>query len=485
METIIFVTAFICLVYAVYKVIYPNQHWAKAPPSFPCLPVIGSLPFLTSIDNLHVFFMEKAKTYGNVFGLYAGKNYTLILNGQEAIREALEKRSSDFAGRRDFHTDRAILNVERRGISMKQYGEEYKQNQKLCMSTLKQLGFGDRAIMEYKIHAEVTELIAILKTKKGAPFHPSDLLELTAFNVIFNLMLGERYSADDPMGKYQISCIRQCANSYDPVLDIFPIVENLPKYRTIMKDLKVTSEKITKFYVDKIRECINRDDDDENFVKEYIKKAGANCDLEELMFIIRDIVMAGTETTSTFLSWCLVTICNRPELQKRLQKEIDSVVPRDRFPSLDDKKKLNYVEATILEILRMRTLVPLGVPRCTMCDTEVSGYKIPADSLVLVNLHSANMNPEVWPEPEVCRPERFLDTEGNIINKDQMLSFSLGKRSCLGEVLARQEISLFLTAILQNFNIMPPVGKTSIVEKMTVIRVMTPAHYEVRFIPRE
>ena len=85
---------------------------------------------------------------------------------------------------------------------------------------------------------------------------------------------------------------------------------------------------------------------------------------------------------ATQLCWAVILLGNHPEVLARLQTELDAVLPRDRLPSMDDKAKLPYMEATILEIMRIRTVVPLGVPHLTLCDTELSGYKIPAETMV-------------------------------------------------------------------------------------------------------
>ena len=69
-----------------------------------------------------------------------------------------------------------------------------------------------------------------------------------------------------------------------------------------------------------------------------------------------------------------------------LQRDIDAVVPRDRLPSLADKSKLPYIEATICEVMRRWTVIPLGIPHSTVCDTEVGGYFVSAGT----NVRSAN-----------------------------------------------------------------------------------------------
>jgi cytochrome P450 len=205
----------------------------------------------------------------------------------------------------------------------------------------------------------------------------------------------------------------------------------------------------------------------------------------ELSYIIRDLVVAGTETSVTTIRWSLVTFANHPQIQSQIQKEIDSVVPRSRLPSLDDRPNLPYLEATILELMRRRTVAPLSIPRETSCDTEVSGYFIPAKSMVFANLYAVHMNPDVWSDPESFRPERFLDENGKVIGKDRVIPFGLGRRSCLGELLARQEAFLFIAGLLQRFNICPPDGQQYIECHDVLSITMAPSPFSVRLTDRQ
>ena len=97
---------------------------------------------------------------------------------------------------------------------------------------------------------------------------------------------------------------------------------------------------------------------------------------------MRDFVIAGSETVTSTLQWAFVLLAGRDGqcVQERLWKDIDSQVPRERLPSLADRPRLPFLEATILEVMRIRTVVPL-VTHSTPYDTTVGGYFIPADTV--------------------------------------------------------------------------------------------------------
>ena len=114
-----------------------------------------------------------------------------------------------------------------------------------------------------------------------------------------------------------------------------------------------------------------------------------------------------------------------------------------------------YTEAFIMELLRMAPVLPVGVLHRTMDDIEFHGYFIPKGTTVLANLYSTHHDPEVFPNPESFRPERFLSEDGKSLGRknESLIPFSIGKRVCLGEAFARDQLFLFITSLVQQFRI--------------------------------
>lgn len=141
--------------------------------------------------------------------------------------------------------------------------------------------------------------------------------------------------------------------------------------------------------------------------------------------------------------------CRYPEMQTRLQQEVDKVVDRGRLPTIEDQIQLPYVVAFIYEMMRFTSFVPLTIPHSTTTDTSIKGYAIPKNTVVFISQWSNNHDPAIWPHPETFDPERFLDKSG-ALNKDltsKVLLFSLGKRRCIGEELSKLQLFLFTSLI--------------------------------------
>jgi len=134
-----------------------------------------------------------------------------------------------------------------------------------------------------------------------------------------------------------------------------------------------------------IPDCNDREQDDANdsFVRQFIRSTptGEECDYDELVRTAYDLILAGDDTSSTTLRWILFHLANHPNVQSRLQEEVDSVVGCDRLPSLADEANMPYIQAFILETMRRRTLAPLSVFRATVCDTQVGDYFVPRGAM--------------------------------------------------------------------------------------------------------
>ena len=127
------------------------------------------------------------------------------------------------------------------------------------------------------------------------------------------------------------------------------------------------------------------------------------------------------------------------------------VVGRNRFPTLEDRPKLHYLNAVLLESFRAASLVGVGVPHYTTEDIEVGEYIIPKDSVVFGSLYNIMNDPNTFSNPHTFNPDRFLDENGHFVSNDKVVPFGIGKRICLGQTLADKEFYIFCSGILQQF----------------------------------
>ncbi|NWS71196.1 CP2J2 protein, partial [Crotophaga sulcirostris] len=119
-----------------------------------------------------------------------------------------------------------------------------------------------------------------------------------------------------------------------------------------------------------------------------------------------------------------------------------------------------YTSAVLSEVLRMGNIVPLGVPRMSTSDTTLAGFHLPKaltlflqllqGTTLMTSLTSIMFDKNVWETPDTFNPEHFLEN-GQYRRREAFLPFSAGRRACPGEQLARTELFIFFTALLQKF----------------------------------
>ncbi|XP_067850005.1 vitamin D 25-hydroxylase isoform X2 [Heptranchias perlo] len=209
---------------------------------------------------------------------------------------------------------------------------------------------------------------------------------------------------------------------------------------------------------DAVKECLVRQSDifaDRPSLPLFVKLTNMG---ENLIFTVGELIIAGTETTTNALRWAIMYMALYPNIQEKVHHEIDTIVGKNQIPSLENKPHMPYTEAVLQEVLRFCNIAPLGIFHATAKNTIVRGYSIPKGTTVITNLYSVHFDEKYWSTPDIFCPERFLDNNGRFVKKEAFVPFSLGRRHCLGEQLARMELFLFFTMLLQRFHLHFPPG---------------------------
>ena len=174
---------------------------------------------------------------------------------------------------------------------------------------------------------------------------------------------------------------------------------------------------------------------------------------ENVKSIIVDLFFAGPDTTASSLSWFLLYMISFPEAQRKCQTEIDEIIENYGPPSQATVHRYPYTSATLLETLRMASVIDNSLPHIAREDVVVGGYPLKKGSVVIANIRYLHLRDEYWGDPLAFRPERWLDPtdSSKLVQHSHFMPFSLGKRRCLGESLAKLEFSVFSIMLLRNF----------------------------------
>ncbi|XP_018019415.2 cytochrome P450 2L1 [Hyalella azteca] len=330
--------------------------------------------------------------------------------------------------------------------------------------------------LEEAINIEGKALVEDLKKYGGEAINFPDSFRTVALNIIWQMVASTRYD----LRSKEVETIYRLTNEFREtfsVLSLLPVfipaLDHLPKsvknylfgddiFDRFVEEMKV----IVNETVDKHLEDYNPDNP-RDLIDEYIKDMRASEGDNNSLFrkgalnqIVNDLFGAGSDTVSHMLRWMAYLLARYPEYAKRMQQEIDAVVPRDRMVSLDDKPSLPLVEAFTVEALRYSSMVVYNVQRSAHRDATIKGYFIPKGTLVQVANYSIHHNPRYWDDPHKFYPERFLDESATKYTAPNIgfFAFGSGRRQCAGELLARMELFLFTAAIIQHFDVIPPKG---------------------------
>ena len=403
------------------------------------------------------------------------------LNDVHLIKEAFSK---------DQLTSRPksiIFNLlDKHGVLSSWSGPLWKEQRRFSLKALRDLGFG-RIMFERKIIKEIQyfhDKIDQEMTETKGPIEIARLLGPSVSNNVSLIVTGERFDYNHP--------VRMMLDSFfmsDTSDDIFRIsfvgfISHFPKTFKILWSIvtmlslkrRSTFDRIkdvadyVQSRIDQLQHKVDKEqtlneDEADNFIHAYLRVI-RETDSKEIWNIrnlhgcATSFFGAGSTTVKDLIEWFIFFLAVYPETQEKLRAEVDSVIGRERFPTQVDKQDMPFMEAVTCEVHRVTSQIAIDLPRMASEDVTIGGYHVPKGTEVLANFYAANHDPNVWDEPEEFKPERFLSDDGlKFIQSNNFIPFSYGKRSCPGESMARAEIFLYVTSLIQKYDISHKFGE--------------------------
>ncbi|KAG7316725.1 hypothetical protein KOW79_020266 [Hemibagrus wyckioides] len=404
-----------------------------------------------------------SEKYGNIFSLRRGLTNIVYVSGYKAVKEALV--SDSFA--------RCVTPLfddiyKGRGLSFTN-GYSWRKHQQFSVSFFKNFG-ESRETLQHKIQQECYFLCEAFEQEQGCSFDPLIKINNAVANVIGSLVFGQRYEYNDlqfqKLLRMSAESVHLTGSVWNELYDAYPsIMKIVPgPHHTIIANYR----RLAAFLAEKIEK--HKQDQDPNEPKDYIHSYLAEIEnrkndkevqfnTENLEWCIVDLFEGGTETTTNTLRWALLYVIKYPLIQEKVQEEIECVIGKTRFPTMADKANMPYTNAVLHEVQRKGDIVPLNMARVATKDAALGGYSVPKGTVMITNISSVLNDEKEWETPDTFNPEHFLDSEGQFRRRDAFIPFSAGKRMCPGEYLARVELFLLFTCLLQKFTFSPPPGE--------------------------
>lgn len=164
------------------------------------------------------------------------------------------------------------------------------------------------------------------------------------------------------------------------------------------------------------------------------------------------LFLAGHETTANALTWAFDQLDRHPKVAARLAAEAQAL---DEPLTANVLPRLPYALAVLKETMRLYPPAYF-VGRRALRDTQLSEHRLPKGTTVFVAIREVHRRPELYPEPELFRPERFLDGAEERLPKGAFLPFGAGPRICIGNHFALMEGQLILAAVARRFGLRRP-----------------------------
>ncbi|XP_040179130.1 cytochrome P450 2G1-like isoform X1 [Rana temporaria] len=485
MSTVLLALIISSILYSSWNAMYRRR---DLPPGPTPLPIVGNVLQIRR-GKLVQSLMEFAGKYGSVYTVYFGHNPIVVLSGYETVKEALLDRAEEFGGRGKSTFDYFF---EGHGIVFSN-GERWKDLRRFSLTMLRNFGMGKKSIEE-KIQEEAGFLVAEIKSLKEKSIDPSNLLSQAVSNVICSIVFGNRFEYDDQNFRQLLTLFSETFKDASGPLG--QLQEMLPEIMYYIpgphQRIKRHLDKLVNFVLERVK--INQETLDPNCPRDYIdcflvkqqqEKGNPHFDTRDMILSILNLFFGGTETVSSTLRNAFLILMKYPEIQDKVLEEINQIIGQNRIPQIEDRNKMPYTDAVIHEIQRFSDIFPADLPHLVTKEINFKGYTIPKGTDVYPLLCTVHRDPKMFTTPTKFNPNHFLDSNGCFKKNEAYMPFSAGKRICVGEALARMELFLFITTILQNFKLTSKIKITDEDIKPTMTgSANIPIFYEMSFISR-
>ncbi|TCD64635.1 hypothetical protein EIP91_003837 [Steccherinum ochraceum] len=412
---------------AAYYFTQVRRSEAALPPGPKGYPFVGNA-FSFPATYQWLFFSRLRRQYGDIVSLKVFSSRIIILNKRQDMLALTVKKHDNYALRPSFTTWEASGWTQITGLHN---GPLWKEHRRF-MGNL----FGTRQLMQKFYRLEIHEMRKFLRNVCNTPDDLDHHIHYLAGSLILKIVYG--YDAQDYHDDFIEKVDSGMADFADILqtgrypVDLFPWLSIVPEWlpgggwKTRMREYSQRLEQIVSEPFELVKQRMNAGTAVPCYVTDLLQAEGESLTPEK-EYVIK------TSAGSVYV-----------EVQRKAQAEIDSVVGRDKLPDFSDRDDLPYVEAILKELMRFHTVIPLSGPRSTLKDDFLNGYLIPKDTTIIPNSWEMSHDPEVYADPFLFNPDRFLGENPELNPKE--LFFGFGRRICPGQHLA--DVSTWLACAM-------------------------------------
>ncbi|KMZ68048.1 hypothetical protein ZOSMA_24G00690 [Zostera marina] len=443
---------------------YLKRFRQSLPPGPLGVPLLGNLPFID--PQLHFYFTGLAKKYGPIISTYLGLKLVVVVSSSSLVREVLRDKDAIFANR-DVPVSAYNLMYGGEDIAFTPNCPKLTMMRKVTTQEL--LGGATLQTVQGLRKMEVRAMIKRVKKKEGEITDMSVEIFTTMFKVITSMLWGG--GTDEKGGEASVQDLTEFKDvisdmavlSGKPDLsDFFPFLEWMD-LQGVKKEAKFLNKRFDGIFEQILSGKVSNDGKDFLDVLMQIEKRGDENGITKnnIKAILLDFVTAGTDTTSSTIEFAVCEMLRNPDIMNKVQEELDRVVGSDTIVEERHISDLHYLYAVFEETLRLYPPIPFLIPHSNSEASNIGGYNIPARTRILINVWSIHRDPQVWEDPLVFKPERFIKDGGGKTYKTsdfKYFPFGSGRRMCVGMVMAHKMFMYVMASLLHSFNLRMPEG---------------------------
>jgi cytochrome P450 len=403
-----------------------------------------------------------------------------------------------FSSRKPYFVKNQII-LRGRAITGSPYNDTWRKHRRIAGQLLSVKAIqGYASVLDYEAHILVRSLYH--ESKMGTlPINPAHFTGRFALNNMLTITFATRTDSTlDPLTKRALELNNEfmaLTGSWSNMIDFIEPLQKLPS-RTLSRAHRLHDD-LAEIYGAMIMQVKARMDAGEDVPDCLVKtllliQEEEKLDWEDLCMLSAVFTLGGVHSTSSVIQWFLALISSYPDIQAKAHAELDTVIGRDYWPSVEDESRLPYMRAIIKELERAHSPFWIATPHYSTEDFVYNGMYIPKNTALVLNCYEIHHNEDKYPDSFEFNPDRYLgDTLscaessklGNAMDRDHW-AFGAGRRICPGIHVAERELWLSISRLLWAFDIRPPAGETISLEEYEGAAGRSPLPYRVMLTPR-
>ncbi|PSK59245.1 3-hydroxyphenylacetate 6-hydroxylase [Elsinoe australis] len=427
------------------------------PGPFP-LPIFGN-HFALPSNKPWITFEKWSKQYQNpLITIWIGGRPTIVLNDAWSASELLEKRAAIYASRPTMVVMADVAGQTNINQTTMPYGNGWRDHRKLMHTAV-----GSQAVRDYRPF-QGDEAKIMTKEILDDPADYVMSIERYSSSVVSIIGWGRRISKKNDYVVQQALALMETVDAIIPgkyMMESLLWLSKLPSFMyPLPSHIRYGSTLLANYFYLLSKEGALAPTP--NFSKRLLaSQSTTNLSNSEVATLTANLIGGGVDTTSSSILTFLLAMLAFPSVQATAHAELDRVIGRTRSPTWTDESSLPYIAALVKETLRWRTVTILaGIPHAPIHDDIYNGYHIPAGTTITGNLWAIHRHPREFPDPDVFRPERYLDgLHFEYPNSRGHNAFGWGRRQCSGQPLAEQSLFASIARLLWAFEMRPEVDE--------------------------